>query len=204
MALAVTTIVLLLVASLDVVQAALCVHFVVFCITCAILVWTKDSRTTFGTSLGFPVAHFVVLLCVIWDCEPLFFVLKTITISCLWFGTRAMRISGSRLVRALEQKPKSQVRVTIVQLLIGASLVLVASLHLAYPEHYAFSFAEMVLWGCFIVDVLWHFSSWKMTMKRVFRGVKGIRKILSRRNSSLKMIEGVVRVRVRVRVKGKG
>ncbi len=104
-----------------------------------------------------------------------------------------MRISGARLVYALEQKPKSRVRVTIVQLLIGASLVLVASLHLAYPEHEAILFAEMALWGCFIVDILWHFGIWKMTMKRVFRDVKGMRKILSRRNSNLKMIEGVKR-----------
>jgi hypothetical protein len=192
-ALAVTTIVLLLVASLDVAQAAFGVHLVAFCITCAILVGTKDSRNTFVASLGFPVAHFVMLLFIIWDCEPLFFALKMLTISCLWFGTRLMRISSSRLVRALEQKPKSRVRVTIVQLLIGASLVLVASLHLAYPEHEVFSFAEMALWGCFIADVLWHFGKWKTTMKRVFRDVKGMRSILSRRNSNLNRIEGAKR-----------
>jgi hypothetical protein len=191
--LAVTTIVLLLVASLDVVQAAFCVHFIAFCITCAVLVGTKDSRNAFVMSLGFPVGHFVTLLFIIYDCEPLFFVLKLALISALWFGTRLMRITGARLVFALEHKPKSRVRVTIVQLLIGASLVLVTSLHLAYPEHKAFSFAEIALWGCFIVDLLWHFGIWKMTMKRVFRGVKGMRKILSRRNSNLKVIEGVQR-----------
>ncbi len=193
MALAVTTIVLLLVAPLDVVQAAFGVHLVAFCMTCAGLVWTKGSKSAFGLSVGLSVAHFVMLLFIIWECEPLFFVLKTIIISCLWFGTRLMRISGARLVRVLEEKPKTRVRVTIVQLLIGASLVLVASLHLAYPEHEFLSFAEMALWGCFIVDVLWHFGTWKKTMKRVFRDVKGMRKILSRRDHSLKMIEGVQR-----------
>jgi hypothetical protein len=191
--LAVTTLVQLLVASLDVVQAAFCVHLVAFCITCAVLVWTKDSKNAFGLSVGFPVAHFVMLLFLIWDCESLFFALKIIAISCLWFGTLGMRILGSRLVRALEQKPKSRVRVTIVQLVIGASLMLMASLHLAYPEHEVFSFAEMALWGCFIVDVLWHFGSWNMTMKRVFRGVNGMRKILSRRNSNLNRVKGVQR-----------
>jgi hypothetical protein len=191
--LAITAIVLLLFASLNVVQAAFCVHLVLFCITCAVLVWTKDSRNIFGLSLGFSVAHFVMLLFIIWDCEPLFFVLKLVVISCVWFGTLMMRIIGTRLVCALEQKPKSRVRATIVQLLIGASLVLVASFHLAYPDHDAISFAEMFLWGCFIVDVLWHFSIWKRSTKRVFRDVKGMRKILSRRNSKLKMIEGVKR-----------
>jgi hypothetical protein len=191
--LAVTAIALLLVVSLDVVQAAFCVHFVAFCITCAGLLWIEDTRNNFKLSIAFPVNHFVVLLFIIWDCGPLFFVEKLVAINCLWFGTRFMRISGARLVYAFEQKPKSRVRVTIVQLLIGASLVLVASLHLAYPEHEAISFAEMALWGCFIVDVLWHFRIWKMTMKRVFRGVTGISKILSRKNANLKMIEGVKR-----------
>jgi hypothetical protein len=188
--LAVMSIALLPVVSLDVVQAAFCVHLVAFCITCGALVWTKDSKNAFGLSVGFPVCHFVLLLFIIWDCEPLFFVLKMIAISCLWFGTRLMRITGARLVYALEHQPKSRVRVTIVQRLIGALLVLMASLHLAYPEHEAFSFAEMVFWGCFIVDVLWHFGIWKMTMKRVFRSVKGMGKIVSR-NSSFKMIEGI-------------
>ncbi len=181
------------VASLDVVQAAFGVHLIAFCITCAVLVWTNDWKNTFGLSLGFPVGHFVFLSFIIWDCEPLFFVVKTVVISCLWFGTRFMRISSSRLVRALEQKPKSRVRVTIVQLLIGASLLLVASLHLAYPEHEFFSVAEMALWGCFIVDVLWHFGIWKMTMKRVFQGVKGMHKTLSRRNANLNRVEGAKR-----------
>jgi hypothetical protein len=190
--LAVTTIVLLLVASLDVVQAAFCVHLVAFCITCAVLVWMRDSRNVFGLSLGFSVGHFVLLSFIIWDCEPLFFVLKLALVSCLWFGTRIMRIISARLVCALEHKPKSRVRFTIVQLLIGASLVLVASLHLAYPEHEVFSFVEMSLWGCFIVDVLCHFGNWKMTMKKLFRGVKGMRKI-SRRNSNLKTLEDVKR-----------
>jgi hypothetical protein len=104
-----------------------------------------------------------------------------------------MRITGARLVHALEDKPKSRVQVTIVQLLMGASLMLVASLHLAYPEHEAFSFAEMALWGCFLVDLLWHFGIWKKTMKRVFGGVKGLSKIVSRQNANLKMIEGVKR-----------
>ncbi len=193
MVLVVTTIVLLLVASLDVMQAAFCVHLVLFCTTCAVLVWTKDSKIAFGLSLGSPIGHFVLLLFIIWDCEPLFFVLKTVAISCLWFNTRVMRITGARLVYAFEHKPKSRVRVTIVQLLIGASLVLVASLHLAYPEHEFFSFAEMALWGCFIVDVLWHFGTWKMTMKRVFRSIEGTSKTVSRLSSSLNMIEGVKR-----------
>jgi hypothetical protein len=191
--LAVTTIVLLLVVPPDVVQAAFGVHLVAFCITCAGLVWTKHSTNIFGLSLGFPVCHFVVLLFIIWDCEPLFFVLKTIAVSCLWFGTRFMRITGARLVYALDKKPKSRVRVTIVQRLTGASLVLVASLHLAYPEHEAFSFAEMALWGCFIVDVLWHFGIWKMTMKRVSRSIEGMRTSLSKRNSNLNTVEGAQR-----------
>jgi hypothetical protein len=191
--LAVTTMVLLLVASLDVVQTTFCVHLVAFCITCAVLMWTKDSKNAFGLSLVFPVAHFVLLLCIIWDCEPLFFVLKLEFISGLWFGNRLMRIIGARLVYALENKPKSRVRVTNVQLLIGASVVVVASLHLVYPEHDAFSFAEMALWGCFLVDVVWHFGSWKMTMKRAFRNVKGMNKIVSRRNSNLNRIQGVER-----------
>ncbi len=144
----VTTIVLLLVASLDAVQAA-------------VLVWTKDSRNAFGLSLYLPVVHFVWLLCSIWDCERLFFVLKLALASVLWFGTLLMRITGARLVHALQDKPKSRVRITIVQLLMGASLVLVASLHLAYPELEAFSFSEMALWGCFIVDVLWTLESGK-------------------------------------------
>ncbi len=188
-ALAVTTIVLLLVASLDVVQAVFGVHFVAFCTTCAVLVWTKDSKNAFGLSVGFPVGHFVLLLFIIWDCESLFFVLKLALISCLWFGTSLMRITGARLVYALEHKPKSRVRVTIVQLLIGASLVLVAALHFAYPEYEAFEFAEMALWGCFIVDVSWHFGIWKMNVKRVFRDVKRMSTILSRRKSNLNMIE---------------
>jgi hypothetical protein len=192
--LAVMAIVLLLVVSLDVVQAAFCVHLAVFCITCVVLVWTKDSKNAFGLSLGFPVGHFVVLLCIIWDCEPLFLVSKLALICCLWFATRLMRITSARLAHAFEHKPKSRVRVTIVQLLIGASVVFVASLHLAYPELEAFSFAEMVLWGCFIVDVLWHFGIWKKSMKRVFRGVKGMSKIVStKQNANLKMIEGVKR-----------
>jgi hypothetical protein len=191
--LAVTTIVLLPVASLDVVQAAFCVHLVALCITCAILVWTKDSRNAFVMSLGFPVSHFVTLLFVIWDCEPFTFVFKLAMIICLLSGSLLMRITGARLVHALEDKPKSRVRVTIVQLLIGALLVLVASLHLAYPEHEAFSFAEMALWGCFLVDVLWHFGVWKKTKKRVFGDVKALTKILSRQNANLKRIEGVKR-----------
>jgi hypothetical protein len=156
-------------------------------------VWTKDSRNSFGLSLGFPVAHFQMLLFIIWDCELLFFSAKLVLISCIGFGTRLMRITGARLVYALENKPKSRVRVTIVQLLIGASLVLVASLHLVYPDYKSISFAEMVLWGCFIVDILWHFGNWERTIKRVFRDVKGMRKILSRRNTNFKMIEGVRR-----------
>jgi hypothetical protein len=192
--LAVTAIALLLVVSLDVVQAAFCVHLVLFCITCAVLLWTKDSRNAFGMSLGFSVAHFLLLLCIIWDCEPLFVVFKLALISSLWLGTHIMRITGARLVHAIEHKLKSRVRVTIVQLLIGASVVLMASLHLAYPDLEAFSFAEMALWGCFIVDVLWHFGIWKMTMKRVFRSVKGMSKIISRQNATnLNMIEGVKR-----------
>ena len=183
---------LLLFASLDVVQAAYCVHLVAFCVTCAVLVWIKDSRNAFGMSLGFPCVHFVGLLFLIWDCETLFFVLKLTAISILWFVTLVMRITGARLMYALEEKLKSRLRVTIVQLLIGASLVLMASLHLAYPELEAFSFAEMALWGCFFVDVLWHFGKWKKTTKRVFGGVKGLSQILSR-NANLKMIEGVKR-----------
>jgi hypothetical protein len=191
--LAVTAIVILLVASPDVVQAVFCVHLVLFCITCAVLVWMKDSRNAFRISLGFPVCHFGVMLFTIWDCEPIFFVLKLLTIIGLWFTTRIIRITGERLVHAVEQNPKSRVRVTIVQLLIGASLVFVASLHLAYPQHEAFPFAEMALWGCFLVDVLWHFGIWKLTMKRVFRDVKGMSNIVSRRNANLNMIEGVKR-----------
>jgi hypothetical protein len=192
-ALAATAIVLLQVGSRDVVQIAFCVHLVVSCITSAVLVWTKDSRNAFKLSLAVPLAHFVALLFLIWDCAPLLFVLKLTMISTLWFATRIMRITGARLVYALEHNPKSRVRVTIVQLLIGASLVLVASLHLAYPELEAFSFAEMALWGCFLVDVLWHFGIWKKTMKRVFGGVKGLSKMLSRQKANLNMIEGVKR-----------
>jgi hypothetical protein len=192
-ALAVTAILLLLFASLDAVQAAFCVHLVAFCITCAVLMSTKDSRNSFVLSAGFPVGHFVALLFIIWDCEPLTFVFKLTMISGLWFGILVMRITGARLVHALEDKPKSRVRVTIVQLLMGASLVLVASLHLAYPEREAFSFAETALWGCFLVDILWHFGIWKKTMKKVFGGVKGLSKIVSRQNANLKMIEGVKR-----------
>jgi hypothetical protein len=191
--LAVTTIVIVLVASLGVVQAALCIHLVLFCITCAVLVWTKDSRNAFGLSVGAPVVHFVLLCFIIWDCEPLFLVFKLVLINLILFSTRIMRITGARLVHAIEQKPKSRVRVTIVQLLIGASLALVASLHLAYPEHEVFSFSEMALWVCFIVDVLWHFGIWKMTMKRVFRGVKGMSKIAPRQTASLNTINGVQR-----------
>jgi hypothetical protein len=191
--LAVTTIVLWPVASLDVVQAAFCVHLVAFCITAAVLMWTKDSRNAFVMSLNFPISQFLTLLFIIWDCEPLTFVFKTITISGLCVGIRIMRITGARLVYALEHKRKSRVRVSIVQLLIGASLVLVASLHLAYPEHEAFLFAEMALWGCFLVDVLWHFGIWKKTMKKVFGSVTGLSKILSRQNANLDMIKGVKR-----------
>jgi hypothetical protein len=194
--LAVSTIVILLVAPLDVVQAAFCVHLVAFCITCAVLVWMKDSGNVLGMSLGFPVSLFLILSFIIWDCEPLFFVVKLVAICCIWFATRLMRITSALLVHASTRKFASQkrVRVTTVQYLIGASLALVASLHLAYPEHEALSFAEMALWGCFIVDVLWHFGIWKMSMKRVFRGViKGMRKSLIRRNSTLNMIEGIQR-----------
>jgi hypothetical protein len=135
----------------------------------------------------------VVLSFLIWDCEPVFFVLKLTVINALWSSTCLMRITCARLVYVLEDKPKSRVRVTIVQLLIGASLVLVASLHLAYPEREALSFAEMALWGCFLVNTLWHFVIWKKTMNRVFGGVKGLSKIVSRQNANLKMIEGVKR-----------
>jgi hypothetical protein len=63
-------------------------------------------------------------------------------------------------------------------------LVLVASWHLA----------EMPLWGCFLVDVLWHFGIWKMTMKKVLRDVKGAKsEIVSRPNANLNMIKGVKR-----------
>ncbi len=204
MVLAVTAIVLLLVASLDVAQAAFCVHLVAFCISCAVLVWTKDSRGAFGLSVGFPVGHFVLLLCIIWDCEPMFFVLKLAFISCLWFGTLFMRITSARLLYALTHTPKSRVRVTIVQRLIGALLVLVASLHLTYPELEAFSFAETALWGCFIVDVLWHFGIWKMTMKRVFRSVKGMSNTVSSEQGirNMKMIEGVKKRQTIVTVVG--
>ncbi len=198
MALVASALVLLLVASLDVIQTAFCVHLVVFCLTCAVLVWTKDSKNAFGMSIGFPVGHFVLLSFTIWDCEPLFFVLKLALIGCLCFGTRLMRITGARLVNVFENKSKSRVRVTTVQLLIGASLVLMASLHHAYPEREAFSFAEIALWGCFIVDVVWHFGVWKMAMKRVFRDVKVSMSSVKRRHSgrqisSFKMIKGVKR-----------
>jgi hypothetical protein len=193
----VATIVLLLVAPHDVVQAAFCLHLFAFCTTCAVFVWTKDSQNAFVLSVGFSIGHFVVLLFSFWDCEPLFFVLKLSLISCLWFGTRLMRITGARLIIALEHKPRSRVRVTIVQILIGASLIFVASLHLAYPEHEALSFAEMALWGCYIVDVLWHYGVWKMNMKRVFRDIKGMRKRTQNSNrnmiSNLTMIEGARR-----------
>jgi hypothetical protein len=192
--LVVTTIVILLVASLDVVQAAFCVHLVAFCITCAVLVWTKDSKNAFGMTIGLPVLHFVLLSCIIWDCGPLLFVLKLISIGAFWFGTRLMRITGTRLVYAIEHKPKARVRITIVEQLIGASVVLLASLHLAYPELEAFSFAEIALWGCFIADVLWHFAIWKIAMKKVFQSVRGMNKIISRQNAAnLNMIEGVKR-----------
>ncbi len=191
--LAVTAIVLLLVASLDAAQAAFCAHLVFFCTTCAVMVWTKDSRNALlSISLVPSIAHFLMRLFIIWDCEPLFFVLKLAHISCFWLSTQIMHITSARLVFALEQKSQSRVRVTIVQLLIGALLVLVASLHLAYPEQEAFSYAEMALWGCFLGDILRHFDSWKMTMRRVFRGVKGTSKTLSRRNSSLKRRQNIM------------
>ncbi len=204
MALAVTTIVLLLVASLDAVQAVVCVQFVGSCITCAVLVWTKDSRNAFRISLLIPIFHFVGVLFIIWDCEPLTFLFKLAIINGFWFVNLLMRITGARFVYAFEQKPKSRVRVTIVELLIGASLVLVASLHLAYPEHEALPFTEIVLWGCLLGDGLWHFGIWKMTTKKVFRSVKRKMnskrvfqtvkgKMTTKRNPILKMIEGVKR-----------
>jgi hypothetical protein len=193
--LVVTTIVLLLlVGSLDVSQTAFCVHLFAFCITSAVLIWTKDSRNALWLSLVTSVTHFLMLSFIIWDCEPIFFVVKLAVISCFWLAARTMRISNARLMHVLDdQKLKPRVRITIVQLLIGASLVLVASLHLAYLEQEAFSFAEMALWSCFIMDFLRHFGSWKMTMKRVFRDVKGMSKILSRRNSKLQMLKGAKR-----------
>ncbi len=69
--------------------------------------------------------------------------------------------------------------------------MLVASLHVVYPEQEAFSFAEMALWGCFIVDLLRYFGTWNMTMKRVFRDVTPMSKILSKQNTKLQMIKGV-------------
>jgi hypothetical protein len=191
--LAVTAIVLLPVASFDVVQTAFCAHFVVFCTTCAVLIWTKDSRNALLLSLVPTVSHFMVLLFIIWDCEPIFFGNKLAFISNFWLSAYIMRITNARLVYALEHKSKSRVRITIVQLLIGASLVVVASLHLAYPAQETFSFVEIALWGCFIVDLLRYFCTWNMTMKRVFRNVKPMSKILSKQNTALQTIKGVKR-----------
>ncbi len=169
-AIVVAAAVLLVVVPLDVVQTTFCAHTIVFCITCAVLVWTKSSWHIFCLSVGVPVTFFVGLAHLIWNCEPLFFVCKVVAVSLLVFCTRFMRIGGSRLLHVLAETPKIRVRVTKVQTLIGASLVLAASLHLAFLNYGAvFSFVEIVLWGCFFVDVLWHFGVWKTDMRRAFR-----------------------------------
>jgi hypothetical protein len=120
----------------------------VFCITCAVLVWTKSSWHIFCLSVGVPVTFFMGLAHLIWNCEPFILVCKVEVGSLLVFCTQFMRIGGSRLLHILVETSKIRVRVTKVQTLIGTSLVLAASLHLAFYNA-VFSFAEIVS--------LWHY-----------------------------------------------
>jgi hypothetical protein len=104
-----------------------------------------------------------------------------------------IRIGGSRLVRVVEGTPKALVRVTFVQMFFAASTVLVASLHLVFRSLEVFLIAEIALWGCCIVDTLWHFGVWNMNMKRAFRSTEGMNKILSKKNSALQYVNMVRR-----------
>jgi hypothetical protein len=192
-AIVVAVTVFLFLATLEVVQAAFCVQMVVFCITCAVLVWSKPSWNIFCLSLGVPAAIFMGLVHMIWNCEVFFGVGKVAAACVLVFCTRFMRIGGSRLLHTLIETPKTRVQVTTVQYLMGASMVLVTSLHLAFPSYESISCAEIVLWGCFLVDALWHFRVWKMDMKRAFRSTETLNKIVSKENFSLKVLNDVKR-----------
>jgi hypothetical protein len=191
---AVATIALLFFVPLDDIQTVFCVHLMTLCVTCAVLVWTTGSaRNWFMFSILFTVAHMTMLLFLVWNCEPLFLVEKILMLSLYLLGLRALRITGSRLVRVIEGTPKVQVRFTPVQIFLAASIVLVASLHLAFPSLEVFSFAELALWGCCLVNTLWHFGVWRMNTNRAFRGAKGMDKILAKGNASLQIVNRVRR-----------
>jgi hypothetical protein len=185
--------VVLAVVSLDAVQTAFSVHMFFFCITCAVLVWTKPSWNIFCLSAGVPAAVFMGLVHLIWNCEAFFGGFKVVIACVLVFCTRFMRIGGSRLLHTLIEMPKTRVQVTMAQYLMGASMVLVASLHLAFPSYESISFAEIVLWVCFLADILWHFRVWKMDMKRAFQSTETLNKIVSKGNLSLKVLNDVKR-----------
>jgi hypothetical protein len=191
---AVAAIVLLLFVSLDDVQTTFCVHLIALCITCAVLVWTKGSvRNWFIFSICFTGATLISLVHIVWNCEPIFFVEKMVMLSMYLLGLRALRIGGSRLICAVEGSPKILVRFTPVQIFLAASMVLVAFLHLAFRSLDVFPFAEIALWGCCIVDTLWHFGVWKMNMNRAFRDVKGLNNALPKTNASVQKMNRVRR-----------
>jgi hypothetical protein len=190
----VAEIALLLFVSLDDVQTAYCVHLIALCITCAVLVWTKSSsRNWFIFSILFTAGPLISLVHIVWNCEPLFFGVKMVMLSFYLLGLRALRINGSRLVRAVEGTPKVLVRVTPVHMFLAASMVLVASLHLAFRSLEVFSFAEVALWGCCLMDTLWHFGVWKMNINRAFRDTKGMNRILSKNSAALQKVNRVRR-----------
>jgi hypothetical protein len=193
-AVAVAAIVMLLFVPLDDVQTAFSMHLIALCITCAVLVWTKgSSRNWFIFSIFFTCATLISLVNCVWNCEPVYFGGKMVMLSLYLLGLRALRIGGSRLLHAVEGTPKITIRITPVQIFLAASVVLVASLHLAFRSLEVFSFAEIALWGCCIVDTLWHFRTWKMNMKRVFRSTEGMNRAHSRKRSSA--LQSVNRVR---------
>ncbi len=189
---AVAAILLLIFSPLDDVQTAFCVYTIALCITCAVLVWMKGSaRNWFIFSILFTAASIIFLLWMMWNCELLFFGVKMVMLSLYMLGLRALRINGSRLLRAVKGTPKILVRFTSVQIFLAASIVLVASLHLAFRSLDVFSFAEIALWVCCIVDTLWHFGVWKMNINRVFRGTKGMNRILSKNSAALQTVNRV-------------
>jgi hypothetical protein len=188
--------VILSVISLDAVQTAFCVYMFVFCTTCAVLVWTKPSWNVFCLSVIVPGGQFMLLVHLIWNCEAAFGGLKVVMACGLVVVTRFMRIGGSRLLHTLIDTPKTWVQVTTVQYLMVASMVLLISLHLAFPSYESISFVEIVLWGCFLVDGLWHFRAWKMDLKRAFLTTETLNKIVSKKNVSLKILNDVKRRQV--------
>jgi hypothetical protein len=191
---AVAAIVLLLFASLDEVQTAMCLHNIALCITCAVLVWMKhSSRNWFIFSILFTGGHFLCVVVTVWNCEPLFYGAKMWLLIAYLLGVRMIRIGGSRLVRVVEGTPKALVRFTYTHIFLAASMVLVASLHLAFRSLGVFLFAETALWGCCIVDTLWHFGVWNMNMKRAFRFTERMNSILSKNNSALQYVNMVRR-----------